>query len=127
MTKLFGVDIGKVLADTIPQGAQGFPAAYLIKVAFAARDNADTTGGRVATETSYTTRGILEQTRKGPQRNDEDARVYLLAQPLGAVVPVANDLVRVIDPTTDTYARWRIVAVDTDPAGAGHYCTVRPA
>lgn len=129
--KIAGVNIGRTLAQALPSGSRGLPAITLVKVTFAAR--ATSTGGKVPTESSHATRGTKEQTAKAgdsagsSMRTDKDARFFLLAHPLGSVVPAANDLILYTDPDTSTSERWRIVSVETDPANAGHSCTARKA
>jgi hypothetical protein len=105
-----------------------WPAATLIRVTYANR--VSSTAGKVASESSYPTRGLVTQTASAgtppgsSMVRDEEATIDLLRAPLAAqgIAPAANDIIADADGV-----RWRVTSVSPDPVSAVWSCRVRAA
>lgn len=122
MPKLFGLDIAKIVDDSI-QSAGGVLTGTFHKRAGTTRDANNLTGGVRPTFTDSTIRGFLE--RRTDIRIDDTLvtqdgdRVSILGNSLGAIVPEAGDEV------TFENERYKITRIRTrDPAAALYVCDV---
>jgi len=117
--KLFGVDVAKVVAQAMPAGNKGLPAATLRKFTAGATDPNNLTAGPTYTSADYATRGFAQAFRldqvDGRTVLMGDKKVLLLGEPLfkANVQPAPNDRVIVGGETLVV-----IRVLDRDPASA---------
>lgn len=122
-TKLFGVDIAKIVAQKI---GPGLLDCTLIRVAPGTREAGNLAGGTQPTTTSYACKGFeatLEQRHiDGDLVKRTDVMVVLLGDTIeaGTVVPRAGDRV-----TSNGVTRSVIAVVDRDAAAASWSLAVR--
>lgn len=122
MTKLFGIDIAKVINTKITK-AGGLAPGVLTKVTSGARTPGDLTGGTNPTETVHTFQGFLE----AGQVRMPSTRVILsgtFITVLGAsVLPIAEPTAKdKIEIEGETYEIKEVV--DRDPAAATYVVRV---
>ncbi len=120
MTKLFGLDIAKLVADSIAS-AGGILSATLTKTTAGTRTTP--TGGTHPTEQSYPAKGVVidytDRERAGTEIKSSERKVMLLGATLPpGIVPEPGDKVTIEDRT------YRIVkdGVKRDPASATYTC-----
>lgn len=137
MTRIFGVDVAKLLrqginaAGGLATNRDGTPApAFLIKVVPGTRNPADLGAGTAPTTISYSCQAFVDDTEllsQGQTETDGVIRksrrtITILGDSLPVTVtPADNDRITLRGVT------YVVVAVKDDPADAAFECTVRGA
>lgn len=124
MPLLFGIDLAQELADAMPAGDDGVPAATLTVRTPGTRDSNEPSAGTNPTSTSYECRGWISKYAgqvEGTMVKRTASEVVLLGKSIGGgtVTPAPGHRVS-IDGTA-----YQIVGVATDPAGATYTLTVK--
>lgn len=120
MTKLFGLDIAKLVADSIKSAGDVLPAT-LIKVTAGTRTTP--TGGTHPTEQGYPAKGVIsdytDRERAATEIKSSERKILLLGASLPpGIVPVPGDKITIEDRTY----RISVDGVSRDAASAAYRC-----
>jgi len=124
MAKLFGVDMAKLIHQSL---SKGLISGKLYSASGAARDPLNPTAGlQGATGVTHTFKGVVQFYRDNEVDNElvlkEDRKILIIANSLSPTITPAKGMRIEMSDTPDVY---HIVRVNRDPATATYLCQGR--